>query len=166
MPAATNQADLLAVTQKDYAKLEKLLADIPADVAERKFDDDTSIKDTITHRAHWSGLFFKWLDQMAAGGPVHIPDQGVKWNQLKPYNAALRERYADMSWDEAKAWLAEAHGKLVAYIDEGTDASLYEQIMEGSNGWTIGRFAEASGPSHYRSAAKFIRFCLRQAKAA
>ncbi|RMA43999.1 ClbS/DfsB family four-helix bundle protein [Rhodophyticola porphyridii] len=163
MPAATNREDLIAATRKDYARLEALIADIPADLAERKFEDDTSIKDVVTHRAHWSGLFFKWLDQAAAGGPVHIPDEGVKWNQLKPYNAELRRRYADMPWDEARAWLARAHERLLDFMLAGTDASLYGQTMPGAAGWTIGRYAEASGPSHYRSAAKFIRSCLKQA---
>jgi hypothetical protein len=37
--------------------------------------------------------------------------------------------------------------------------------MPGGTGWTTGRYAEAAGPSHYRSAAKFIRKCLREAEA-
>jgi len=37
--------------------------------------------------------------------------------------------------------------------------------MQGANNdWTTGRWAEAAGPSHYRSAAKFIRQCSREAK--
>ncbi|WJY21997.1 ClbS/DfsB family four-helix bundle protein [Fontisubflavum oceani] len=163
MPAATTRDALIAVTVKDYAKLERLIADIPAGLAERKFEDDTSIKDVICHRAHWSGLFFKWIDQAAAGGPVHMPDEGVKWNQLKPYNADLRERYADLSWDEARGWLAREHERLLAFMEAGTDESLYGGPFPTTSGWTTGRYAEASGPSHYRSAAKFIRACLKKA---
>jgi hypothetical protein len=31
----------------------------------------------------------------------------------------------------------------------------------GGNKWTTGRWAEASGASHYRSAAKYVRACLK-----
>ncbi|QBY01536.1 ClbS/DfsB family four-helix bundle protein [Rhodophyticola sp. CCM32] len=163
MPAATTRDALIAVTTKEYAKLKTLISGLPADMAQRTFDDDTSIKDVIIHRAHWCALFFRWLDQAAAGGPVYMPDEGVKWNQLKPYNAALRERYADMSWADAQAWLDREHSRLLTFIEAETDQSLYGGPFPMTEGWTTGRYAEASGPSHYRSAAKFIRACLRSA---
>ena len=58
MPAAINRADLVNVTQKDFAKLTALLDDVDADLAKQPFEDGVSIKDVIGHRAHWTGLFF------------------------------------------------------------------------------------------------------------
>lgn len=161
MPAATNRADLMAVAEKEYTKLDKLIADIPEDLANRAFEDGWSIRDVILHRAHWIGLFFQWLEE---GDAAQMPDHGVKWNQLKPYNAGLRDRYSDVPWSEARERLAKGHARLMAYLKAQDDAALYGGPMPGGTGWTTGRYAEAAGPSHYRSAAKFIRACLRAAK--
>lgn len=162
MPAATNKTDLLAITTKDFAKLTKLIDTIDAKTAMTKVEEDTSIKDTIGHRLHWIAMLLKWHDDGQAGRDVHIPAKGYKWNQLKEYNAKIRVDQADMSWEEAKAGLTENHNKLIALIESLSDDTLYGKIMIGSDKWTTGRFAEASGASHYRSAAKYIRQCLKK----
>jgi hypothetical protein len=162
MPATTTRADLIAVTEKDYTKLARLIAGIPEEQAMRKRDEGTSIKDVIAHRAHWIDLFLGWYHDGQAGKDVAFPAPGYKWNQLKRYNADLRQRQADMDWDSARAMLADRHGRLLAFMTEKDDAALYGGPMKGANNdWTAGRWAEAAGPSHYRSAAKYIRACLR-----
>ena len=158
MPAATNTADLLAVTTADFAKLDKLLDIVDPGFALEKDEDDTSIKDVVAHRAHWIELFFGWYEDGLAGKEVFFPAKGYNWGGLKAYNAALRERQADMSWDEAVAALRGGHARLVLFMTAHDDAALYGGPMKGANNkWTPGRWAEASGPSHYRSAAKYIR---------
>lgn len=162
MPAKT-KSDLSAVTAKEFAKLDKLIAPIPADVAMIKRDEDTSIKDVIAHRAHWIDLFLGWYRSGQAGEQVHFPAKGYKWNELKRYNADLRARQAALNWDEARAMLADRHGALSALIDALDEDALYGAPMAGArNAWTTGRWAEAAGPSHYRSAAKAIRTWLRE----
>lgn len=160
MPAATNKADLIAATETDWAKLDALLAGLSEDVATRTFEDDTSIKDVVSHRAHWIGLFFQWLEEGAA---AQMPDHGVKWSELKSYNADLRNRYRALDWPAARDGLRAAHERLLAWMEAADEDMLYGGPMPGGNGkWTTGRFAEASGPSHYRSAAKFVRSRLRK----
>ena len=162
MPAATTKADLLAVTCKDYAKLDTLMAKIGEGQAMRKRADDTSIKDVVAHRAHWITLFLGWYADGLAGKPVHFPAKGYKWNDLKAYNAQLRADQAALGWEEAKAVLAANHSKLLAFIEGRDDVALYGGPMKGANNrWTPGRWAEAAGPSHYRSAAKWLRTCLK-----
>lgn len=158
MPAATNRADLIAISEKEFAKLTVLMDRIDEGLANRGFEDGWTIRDVILHRAHWIGLFFQWLEE---GEAAQMPDHGVKWNQLKPYIAGLRDRYADLDWQAAKTRLAAGHARLLAYVSGQGDAALYGGPMPGGTGWTVGRYAEAAGPSHYRSAAKFIRACLR-----
>ena len=96
MPAATTKAELLAVTERDWAKLAALMASVPDRRALCPVDGETSIRDVVAHRAHWIDLFFQWLDEGRAGGPVAMPDHGVKWSELKAYNAALRARHAGL----------------------------------------------------------------------
>ena len=167
MPAATTKKDLLAVTEKDFAKLEKLLATVSKEAALAKDEEDTSIKDVIGHRAHWIDLFLGWYEDGQADKPVYIPAKGYKWNELKAYNADLREKQAKLTWPKVLKMLHERHQKLTAFIEAKSDKELYGGPMKGSNNkWTPGRFAEASGPSHYRSATTYIRKVLKSVKAA
>lgn len=160
--AATSKQELLDVTVKEFAKLDALIEGLSAAQAKRKYDDDTSIKDVIGHRAHWITLFLGWYRDGQAGKEVYFPAKGYKWNQLKEYNRQLRSKQSKLSWTAAKKLLRDNHRKLLKFIDAHSDKALYSGPMKGAkNAWTPGRYAEAAGPSHYRSAAKFIRKCLR-----
>ncbi|MGH1576399.1 ClbS/DfsB family four-helix bundle protein [Planktotalea sp.] len=157
MPAATNKADLLKVTQKEFAKLEALMDSVSPELAMHK-EEDISIKDVIAHRAHWVGLFLGWHRDGQAGKQVYFPAKGYKWNDLPSYNAALRAEQKDVDWQEACEMIAKAHNALLSFIDVHSDEALYGGPMRGANNkWTTGRWAEAAGPSHYRSAAKYLR---------
>ncbi len=133
--------------------------------AGKKHADNTSIKDVIGHRAHWILLFLGWYRDGAAGKTVHFPAKGYKWNQLKEYNRQLRAEQSALSWPNVKKRLRANHKRLTRFIEERSEQALYGGPMQGANNdWTPGRWAEAAGASHYRSAAKFIRQCLREAK--
>ncbi len=162
MPAAATKEELAAVTAEEYDKLSRLLESVDPEQALAKDDEDTSIKDTVAHRAHWIGLFLGWYHDGLAGKDVHFPAEGYKWNELKRYNGDLRAQQADLGWSEARAGLAQAHLELTNFIATTNDADLYGGPMVGANNkWTPGRWAEAAGPSHYRSAGKYIRSRLR-----
>jgi hypothetical protein len=162
MPAATTKSELITVTTKEFAKVSKLVATLTAEQAMLPDEEDTSIKDVIAHRAHWAGLFLGWYEDGLAGKSVYFPSKGYKWNDLKRYNADLRGAQQDMDWPMALAQLTQAHDALLAFIETHSDTALYGGPMKGANNkWTPGRWAEAAGPSHYRSAAKYIRTRLK-----
>lgn len=162
MPAATNKTDLLAVTVKDYDRLRAVMDQVPSRLALVKDADNTSIKDVIAHRAHWTALFFGWYRDGQADKDVVLPAQGYKWNDLKRYNADLRAAQAGISWQEACHMLDTTYAELIASIEELDDAALYGEPMKGGKSkWTTGRWAEAAGASHYRSATKYLRARLR-----
>jgi len=161
MPAATTKQALLDVTAKEFAKLEKLIDPIPAKIAMVKDQDDVSIKDIIGHRCYWIDLFMGWYADGVAGREVHMPAEGYSWGQLNDLNASIRASQKRLSWRGAKEMLAGKHAELVAFIEDTPDSVLYGGPMPGHDKWTTGRFAEASGASHYRSAAKAIRAALR-----
>ncbi len=162
MPAATTKVDLLAIADIEYTKLWAMLTDLDEGVALAKDDEDTSIKDVVAHRAHWIDLFLGWYADGAAGREVAMPAPGYKWNELVRYNAELRATQHDLGWAEAMERLEDGHHRLVQFLDGLDDAALYGGPMPGaSNEWATGRWAESAGPSHYRSAAKYIRARLR-----
>lgn len=162
MPAATCKADLLAVHHKEFAKLSLLLDQVDDALAICAFDEQVSICQIIGHRAHWISLFLGWYADGRSGKEVYFPAKGYKWNDLKAYNAALRVSQAGLGWSDVRSMLADNHAQLTAFLDGMSQADLYGSAMQGgNNAWTTGRWAEAAGPSHYRSAAKFIRKCLK-----
>lgn len=166
MPA-TSREDLLEVTRKEFSKLEKLVAGIEENAALYKDNTDTSIKDVVAHRAHWIGLFLGWYRDGLDGKEVFFPSKGYKWNDLKRYNADLRERQEALGWTEAQSTLVDAHHTLVAFMEECSETDLYGGPMAGANNnWTPGRWAEAAGPSHYRSAAKAVRSRVKRLRTA
>ena len=163
--AATTKADLIAVTEKEFAKLQAALEDVDGALATTPHPQDKiTIKDTVLHRVHWINLFFKWRRDGMAGKAVEIPAPGYKWNQLKAYNAKIREETQDVPWPNARDRLKRAHAKFLKLLNELDEKELYGKSPHAwTNKWTLGRWAESSGPSHYRSAAKYIREIKKKA---
>ncbi|MEL7114998.1 MAG: ClbS/DfsB family four-helix bundle protein [Pseudomonadota bacterium] len=162
MPSQT-KAELIAVNKREFAKLRKTVEGVPPDIALVKDADDTSIKDIVAHRAHWIDLFLGWYADGQAGKDVAFPAPGYKWNELKRYNADLRARQADLTWDAARDMLSDRAAALSEFISARSEEDLYGGPMKGAkNKWTPGRWAEAAGPSHYRSATKYIRSRLKE----
>lgn len=160
--AAKNKTELLDITKKEFEKLEKLIDSIDSKAAMEKRDEDTSIKDVIAHRAHWIDLFLGWYADGLAGKTVYFPAEGYKWNDLKRYNSDLRKRQSDVDWPKAVAMLRTNYGKLTDFMQGCSDDELYGGPMKGANNaWTPGRWAEAAGPSHFRSASKYLRSSIR-----
>jgi hypothetical protein len=164
MPAALTKADLTAVTLKEYGKLTTQLDQLPEVLRMQPDDSGVSPKDIVGHRAHWIGLFLGWYEDGKAGKPVHFPADGYKWNDLVRYNADLRTAQASLGWDEARDSLEKEHGRLMLWIAGHTGEELYGGPMKGANNaWTPGRWAEAAGASHYRSATKYLRARIKNA---
>jgi len=161
MPAKTKQ-ELLNVTIADFAKLAKVLDGLPAGLQSEKDEEDTSPKDIVGHRAHWIQLFLGWYRDGQRGAEVFFPAEGYKWNEIKRYNADLRQKQAGLSWQSARSLLETSHADLLALMESLSEEELYGGPMKGANNnWTTGRWAEAAGPSHYRSAAKYLRQRLK-----
>ncbi|MEM9514624.1 MAG: ClbS/DfsB family four-helix bundle protein [Actinomycetota bacterium] len=162
MASAVSRAELLAVARKEFDSLNALLDRVGGEFALVKDEDDTSIKDIVAHRAHWISLYLGWYHDGLAGQEVHFPAAGYKWNDLKRYNADLRAQQVHLGWYDACSQLRHAHADLMEFVDTHSEDDLYGGPMAGANNrWTAGRWAEAAGPSHYRSASKYIRRRLR-----
>ena len=163
--AATNKSELLSISEKEYLKLSKLIASIDEHTAITKLDEDTSIKDVIAHRAHWIELFLGWYRDGQAGKTVYFPAEGYKWSELKRFNANLRAKQSELSWADSVSLLQSNYQRLISFINGHSEADLYGGPMKGAhNAWTPGRWAEAAGPSHFRSAAKFVRAEMKRLK--
>lgn len=161
--AAENKSELHKITQVEFEKLEQLISSIDSKTAQCEDEENTSIKDIISHRAHWIELFFGWYSDGISGKIVYFPAEGYKWNDLKRYNAELKKQHAHIGWDEAVVTLKKNYEKLIDFIETQSNCDLYDGPMKGANNqWTPGRWAEAAGASHFRSASKYVRSRFRQ----
>ncbi|MES0879999.1 ClbS/DfsB family four-helix bundle protein [Roseibium sp. SCP14] len=161
MPATSKQ-ELLTASTKEFGKLQGLLDELPEELWLEKDEEGISPKDIVAHRAHWIELFLGWYRDGQAGREVFFPARGYKWNETKRYNADLRQHQVDLSWASACTDLLSNHKELTALMESLADEQLYNGPMKGAKShWTTGRWAEAAGPSHYRSAAKYLRQRLR-----
>lgn len=164
MPAAVSKSELRAVCAKEYARLMAVIEQFPEAMRYVPDEDGITPKDILGHRAHWIGLTLGWYRDGAAGKTPEIPAKGYKWSELKAYNAEIRARQADITWDQARSILQAAHETLMSRIDALENHELYGAPMPGGgNKWTAGRFFEAAGASHYRSAARYLRARRRAA---
>ncbi|TNB47643.1 ClbS/DfsB family four-helix bundle protein [Martelella lutilitoris] len=166
MPAATNKSELLTVFDKELAKLRKTLDPVDEERARLSSPDDpTTIKGVIAHRTHWMGMFHRWYEDGIAGRQVFVPAEGYKWNQLKAYNAPIYAKGDNTPWDALRPDFDAACERLRSFILSRDDHELYANGLYGWTGkWTLGRYAEASGPSHFRSAHTYIRKTLNSAQ--
>lgn len=163
--AAKSKSELLSITHKEFGKLVKLVDFIEEKTALKKDHEDTSIKDVVAHRAHWIDLFLGWYADGLAGKTVYFPAEGYRWNDLKRYNSDLRILQSKMDWEDAIEALQESFSKLTDFVESCSEEELYSGPMKGANNqWTPGRWAEAAGPSHFRSASKYLRAKLKKTK--
>lgn len=73
----------------------------------------------------------------------------------------IRNNQKSIDWQDSLLLLQSKHAKLVGFVDIHSNDELHGGPMMGANNnWTPGRWAKAAGPSHYRSATKFVRKCL------
>lgn len=161
MPISKTKIDLLSATEGEYRKLDTLLARVDAEHGTQPCPEGPCIKDIVGHRAYWVGLFLGWVADARAGDPVHLPADGYNWNELKDLSAHIRDEQRGLDWAAVRALLANRHARLMGLLNGMSEDELYGTVMPGQTKWTVGRYAEAAGASHYRSAAKYIRACLR-----
>lgn len=162
MPAATTKSDLCATTEKGWRKLSRLLTAFDAESAMQADADGISAIRIVGHRAAWIEFYFTWCKAAAAKVAPVMPAPGFKWNQLEALNARIFDGQQGWTWEEAVTTLEAAHARLMDDLEGATEGALYGAPLSPELKWTRGRYAEAAGASHYRSAAKTLRKRLRQ----
>ncbi|MGJ8561472.1 MAG: ClbS/DfsB family four-helix bundle protein [Litorimonas sp.] len=89
--------------------------------------------------------------------PQRCPRRGYKWNELNALNETIFQNQKGWTWSAACEALEGAHLQLLDDLHNASEAELYGGPLAPSLTWTRGRYAEAAGASHYRSAAKVLR---------
>ncbi|MEL6913172.1 MAG: ClbS/DfsB family four-helix bundle protein [Pseudomonadota bacterium] len=161
MPAATNKDDLLSATHAEYRKLLALVERFDAKRAKVSDASGYSAQRIVGHRAAWIDLFFGWCRDADAGITPRMPKAGYLWRNTPELSDEIWAEQRQMTWREIVALLDKKHAAFVEFLEGQDDDALYAKPMSPGLKWTRGRYAEAVGPAHYRSAAKYMRGLLR-----
>jgi len=166
MPAVTNKKDLVTAHKKEYDKLIEILDALTPIQADLTLPDEQSSARSITnHRTEWMKMFIRWYNDWVAGKEVFMPAKGYKWNQLVEYNALLWDKAKNKPWDEILKEFKNTYKKFLALIETIDQKELYTVGQYRWPGkWTVGRYSESAGSSHFRSARVYIRKILNHNK--
>ncbi|MEM8800932.1 MAG: ClbS/DfsB family four-helix bundle protein [Pseudomonadota bacterium] len=77
MPAAKTKAALIAVTEKEWDKLSKLITDFDETFTSIEDGDGSSAIRILGHRAAWIDLYFAWCKGATAGHTPEMPAPGM-----------------------------------------------------------------------------------------
>ncbi len=162
MPAVVTKKQLLEKTTDEFEALMQTLNRFDPSKADLCDQDGYCAKRVVGHRAEWISFFFKWCDAVAAGEKPDIPAKGFTWKDTPAMNLKIWDRQKQMSWQDVLQLLVNKHALLLKHIETKSENELYSQPLFPGTKWTQGRYAEAAGPSHYRSANKFLKKLLKQ----
>ncbi|UWR21843.1 ClbS/DfsB family four-helix bundle protein [Sulfitobacter sp. S190] len=70
--ACSTKKDLIALTEKEFEKLFKLIRSLSEKDAQQAVDG-TTIREIVGHRAHWIDLFLGWYHDVLEGKEVYFP---------------------------------------------------------------------------------------------
>jgi len=163
MSGVTNKKELLEITEKELEKLKKTISQFPQEKVEI-FDEKVggSLKSIISHRTEWMKMFFIWYQDGIDKKEPQVPAPGYKWNQLKELNAKIWGRDKNKKWEEILHDFEAQSQNLLKFISSQEEEKLYTpKLFNWTNDWTLGRWVEASGSSHFRSANKYLRQILK-----
>lgn len=159
MGRITSKAQLLEEIEVERAKLEALLAEIPAD---RKVGEEVaegwSVKDFLAHRTQWGQMMLGWYATARDGGTPAVPHERFKWNQLPALNAEIVQRWRDVPLADVEAQFAEVHDELRRVIEQMTDEELLTKKHYDFTGSSdLASYVNSATAAHYRSAHKHLR---------
>ena len=81
---------------------------------------DRRTTDILTHLHAWQVLLDGWLEDDAAGRPVHYPALGYSWTSLRELNDHLYERHLLLPYASARDLLVASHARAIALIETQT----------------------------------------------
>lgn len=160
MRVAQTKVDLVGISRAEWSKLVASLDGVTEAVADAVDAEGRSIKDVVAHGAQAIGLVLGWYADGQAGRDG--PPQKYRSRDLQFDPSTLRTWQAELSWPETRALLGSAHERLMGLVDGLDESALYGGPMLGvRNNWSTGRWAEAAGAGHYRTARRYVRKRLK-----
>jgi hypothetical protein len=143
MDAATIRAQT-ADDRNEWARLQAVLDAHPDGPLHDPDSPDWASRDVYTHLAHMMQWTAGETERVAAGEPGRTPDASVSEDE---WNARLRERYGQMSLEEARRWANEAFERRERAIESVPLERWDEELVE---------VASHDGADHFRGHLSYL----------
>lgn len=142
---------------KEQAKLDELLAQIPASRKTEEVTDGMSVKDFLAHRTEWGRMMIRWYTEAKAGNTPAVPTEKFKWNQLNELNHDIYERFENTSLNVVESDFADVQKQLLEIVKNTQKDELLEKKYYAFTGTSdLATYLNSATASHYRSARKYI----------
>lgn len=158
MAVPQSKAELIQAINKNFARLEKKLQQVPAEVAFQPLlpghvkHSVISVAQLVSYLIGWGELVLHWHQQEADGQTIAFPAAGYKWNQLGQLAQKFYQDYATITdYAELLQRLEQNKNQLLQLIEQFSDDKLYQQAWYGK--WTRGRMIQFNTASPYSNAA-------------
>lgn len=149
--------EFLSEIDKERAKFEDLLVEIPDDQKLVEVIDGMSVKDFLAHRAEWGRMMTRWYEEAVDGGQPAVPTEKYKWNQLKELNADIHQRFSDTPLAEVEEGFDDVHDRLREMIEQMSEEELFTRKYYDFTGTSdLVTYLNSATASHYRSARRHI----------
>lgn len=161
MAVPQNRQELLEAIHGTYQKLMADLARVPPERAREATLEGhaqgtrMSVSDLVAYLIGWNRLLLKWCDGKSRGLSVDFPETGYRWNELGRLAQAFYAEHAGVAYADLLRQLAEVNGRIVALVEQETDASLYG--MPWYETYPLGRMIQFNSASPYANARGRLR---------
>jgi hypothetical protein len=161
MPRATTKTELLAASEKRYARLMDFIEALPEADRERVTDlngRDRNVRDVLCHLHEWHLMLEGWRAAGLKGKTPSVPGEGYTWRTLPALNRRIWEKYQGASLAESMRLLARSHARLLKLVEGHSEAELWKT---GAYPWTksttLGAYFVSALASHYDWALKTLK---------
>ena len=171
MPRPTTKAELITAANTGFEKLIKMIADLtPAEqLAEFNYDAaaqgkeahwqrDKNLRDVLAHLYEWHRLLIVWITANTDGNPQPFLPAPYNWKTYGDMNVEFWKKHQSTSLDEVISLLANSHKASLEFIEQFTDAELFDKkTITWTSGSTLGSYCVSATASHYDWAMKKLK---------
>ncbi|CAG0949340.1 hypothetical protein PHYC_00102 [Phycisphaerales bacterium] len=165
MKGRLDRAQLLAEIDAEYAALNRLIEQVPAqDLAASSVNSaGWSLKDVLAHIADWAQRSSGWCRAGLRGERPQPPAPGFKWNETPRLNREIFLRRRGHTASRVLRDFRTGHDDLVQLARVIDEADLCEPHRFAWTGptWSVAKHIRANTAAHYRWAGKHFRKWVR-----
>jgi hypothetical protein len=165
MSRPTNKDDLLALSQKNFQRLNDFVDAFSGEERDAEFPPGTlnrNIRDVLAHLHHWHLMMLDWYTVGMRGDKPDIPAKGYTWKTTPALNRAIWECHRETPLADIRELLDASHAEMQRLIAAHDDAELFEKKRYKWTGTTsLGAYFVSATSSHYDWAYHLIKKAKR-----
>ena len=165
MPRPTSKDELMALSHKNFQKLNEYIDAFSEEELHREFPEgflNRNIRDVLAHLHHWHLMMMEWYQAGMQGQKPDIPAKGYTWKTVPDLNRVIWNKYKNVDLQEIRKSFNDSHAVIRQVIESHSDQELFEKKKYKWTGTTsLGAYLISATSSHYDWAYKLIKKCKK-----